>query len=80
MFSKSAISSLGEDREAIAKAPFLPVVLRQLANGKSDPTLISFNAFRADLEAALSELASTNAKAADVLERLGKKYENYDFR
>jgi ABC-type glycerol-3-phosphate transport system substrate-binding protein len=77
--SISAISSLGEDREAIAKAPFLPVVLRQLANGKSDPTLTSFNAFRADLEAALSELASTDAKAADVLGRLGKKYESYDF-
>ena len=77
--SISAITSLGQDREALAKAPFLPVVMQQLANGKSDPALTSFNAFRVDLEAALSELASTNAKAADVLGRLQRKYENTDF-
>jgi ABC-type glycerol-3-phosphate transport system substrate-binding protein len=77
--SISAINSLGQDREALAKAPFLPVVMQQLANGKSDPSLTSFNAFRTDLEAALSELASTNVKAADVLGRLQKKYENTDF-
>jgi ABC-type glycerol-3-phosphate transport system substrate-binding protein len=77
--SISAISSLGQDREALVKAPFLPVVLQQLANGKSDPALTSFNVFRTDLEAALSELASTNAKAADVLGQLQRKYANYDF-
>jgi ABC-type glycerol-3-phosphate transport system substrate-binding protein len=77
--SISAITSLGQDREALAKAPFLPVVMQQLANGKSDPALTSFSAFRVDLEAALSELASTSAKAADVLGRLQRKYENADF-
>jgi ABC-type glycerol-3-phosphate transport system substrate-binding protein len=77
--SISAITSISQDREALAKAPFLPVVMQQLANGKSDPALTSFNAFRTDLEAALSELASTNAKAAEVMGRLQKKYENYDF-
>jgi ABC-type glycerol-3-phosphate transport system substrate-binding protein len=77
--SISAINSLSQDREIIAKAPFLPVVMQQLANGKSDPVLTSFNALRTDLEAALSELASTNAKASDVLARLQRKYENADF-
>ncbi|MDR1617801.1 MAG: extracellular solute-binding protein [Treponema sp.] len=75
----SAINSLSSDREVLAKAPFLPVVMEQLANGKNDPYLTSFNAFRVDLETALSEIATTGAAPAEVFGRLQKKYENTDF-
>ncbi|GHV42125.1 hypothetical protein AGMMS49546_19720 [Spirochaetia bacterium] len=75
----SAINSLGTDRDVLAKAPFLPVVMEQLANGKIDPPLVSFNALKADLVVALSEIATTNASPADVLGRLQQKYENTDF-
>ncbi|MDR1588051.1 MAG: extracellular solute-binding protein [Treponema sp.] len=75
----SAINSLSTDKEVLAKAPFLPVVMEQLANGKIDPPLVSFNALKADLVVALSEIATTNASPADVLGRLQKKFENTDF-
>jgi ABC-type glycerol-3-phosphate transport system substrate-binding protein len=75
----SAVNALGGDPEVLARAPFLPVVMEQLANGKIDPPLISFNALKADLVVALSEIATTNASAADVLGRLRRKYENTDF-
>jgi maltose-binding protein MalE len=75
----SAINSLSSDKEVLAKAPFLPVVMEQLANGKSDPYLTSFNAFRVDLETSLSEIATTNAAPVEVFGRLQRKYENTDF-
>jgi ABC-type glycerol-3-phosphate transport system substrate-binding protein len=75
----SAINALSSDRDVLAKAPFLPVVMVQLANGKIDPPLVSFNALKADLVVALSEIATTNATPADVLGRLQRKYENTDF-
>ncbi|GHV94338.1 hypothetical protein AGMMS50293_06580 [Spirochaetia bacterium] len=75
----SAINSLSTDPEVLSKAPFLPVVMEQLANGRIDPPLVSFNALKADLVVSLSEIATTNASPADVLGRLQKKYENTDF-
>jgi hypothetical protein len=75
----SAINSLSADREVLAKAPFLPVVMEQLANGKTEPALVSFNALKADLVVALSEIATTTATPTDVLGRLQRKYENADF-
>ena len=75
----SAINALSGDQEVLAKAPFLPVVMEQLANGRIDPPLVSFNALKADLVVALSEIAATSASPAEVLGRLQKKYENTDF-
>jgi ABC-type glycerol-3-phosphate transport system substrate-binding protein len=75
----SAVNALSNDREVLGKAPFLPVVMEQLANGKIEPPLVSFNALKADLVVALSEIATTDAAPADVLDRLQKKYENTDF-
>jgi hypothetical protein len=53
--------------------------MEQLANGRIDPPLVSFNALKADLVVALSEIATTSASPAEVLGRLQKKYENTDF-
>ena len=75
----SAISSLSNDKEVLAKAPFLPVVMEQLANGKTEPQSVNFAAFREDLVVALSEIATTSASPADVLGRLQQKYNNTDF-
>jgi ABC-type glycerol-3-phosphate transport system substrate-binding protein len=75
----SAINALSNDREVLGKAPFLPVVMEQLANGKIEPPLVSFNALKADLIVALSEIATTDAAPAEVLDRLQKKYETTDF-
>ncbi|MCL2126659.1 MAG: extracellular solute-binding protein [Treponema sp.] len=75
----SAISALSNDKDVLAKAPFLPVVMEQLANGKSEPSVVNFSAFREDLVVALSEIATTNTPPAEVLGRLQRKYENMDF-
>jgi ABC-type glycerol-3-phosphate transport system substrate-binding protein len=75
----SAITALGNDPEVIAMAPFLPVVMQQLANGRSEPQGINWSAFRADLIVALSEIATTNNPPAEVLGRLQRQHENTDF-
>ena len=75
----SAISSLSEDAEVLAKAPFLPVVMEQLANGKIDPPLVNFGTLKSELVVALSEIATTDAAPADVMARLQKKLEKVDF-
>jgi ABC-type glycerol-3-phosphate transport system substrate-binding protein len=75
----SAITSLSTDSAVLAKAPFLPVVMEQLANGKDNPQLVSFNAIKVDLEIALSELATTERSPREVMDGLQKKHENDDF-
>ena len=75
----SAISALSSDKDVLSKAPFLPVVMEQLANGRIEPRSVNFAAFRSDLVVALSEIATTNNPPAEVLGRLQKKHENSDF-
>ena len=75
----SAISALSSDREVLAKAPFLPVVMEQLGNGKIEPRSVNFPSFRADLVVALSEIATTTTSPAEILGRLQQKYASTDF-
>jgi ABC-type glycerol-3-phosphate transport system substrate-binding protein len=75
----SAINTLTKDPEVLAKAPFLPVVMEQLANGKIDPPLANFGKFKAALIVSLSEIATTDAKPADVLLRLQQSMAGVDF-
>ncbi|MEW6549760.1 MAG: extracellular solute-binding protein [Spirochaetota bacterium] len=75
----SAINSLTKDPEILAKAPFLPVVMEQLANGKIDPPLASFAKFKAALVVSLSEIATTDAKPAEVLAKLQQSMAGVDF-
>jgi ABC-type glycerol-3-phosphate transport system substrate-binding protein len=75
----SAIRSLTTDPEILAKAPFLPVVMEQLANGKIDPPLANFGKLKAALVVSLSEIATTDAKPADVLFRLQQGLAGVDF-
>ncbi len=75
----SAITSLSKDAEVLAKAPYLPVVMEQLSNGKTDPSLLSFGTLKAALVVSLSEIATTDAKPADVLRQLQEKMATVDF-
>jgi len=75
----SAINTLTKDAEVLAKAPFLPVVMEQLSNGRTDPSLLSFGTLKAALVVSLSEIATTDAKPADVLQRLQEKMATVDF-
>ncbi|MDD4083656.1 MAG: hypothetical protein PHD05_09770, partial [Sphaerochaetaceae bacterium] len=75
----SAINKLGEDAEVLAKAPYLPVVMEQLAAGKSDPSLVSFGQLKSELIVALSEIATTDTSPKDVLSKLQNKLKDVDF-
>jgi len=75
----SALNALTQDPEILAKAPFLPVVMEQLANGKIDPPLANFGKLKAALVVSLSEIATTDAKPADVLAKLQQSMAGVDF-
>lgn len=75
----SAINTLTKDPEVLAKAPFLPVVMEQLANGKIDPPLANFGKLKSALIVSLSEIATTDAKPVDVLLRLQQSMATVDF-
>lgn len=75
----SAINALSKDSEILSKAPFLPVVMQQLAAGKIDPPLASFGKLKAALVVSLSEIASTDAAPADVMRKLQSDLQDVDF-
>ncbi len=75
----SAINDLGTDSEILSKAPFLPVVMQQLAAGKIDPPLANFGKLKAALVVSLSEIASTDADPAVVMKNLQASLKDVDF-
>ena len=75
----SAISALSEDAEVLEVTPFLPVVMEQLDNGKSDPQTASFAELKNHLQAALSEIATTDADPATVLAGVQDMMKDTDF-
>lgn len=75
----SAINDLGKDSEILSKAPFLPVVMQQLAAGKIDPPLANFGKLKAALVVSLSEIASSDAAPADVMKNLQASLKDIDF-
>lgn len=75
----SGIDALSKDPEILAKAPFLPVVMEQLANGKIDPPLANFGKLKSALIVSLSAIATTDAKPADVLAKLQQDMAGVDF-
>ena len=75
----SAITSLSNDPEVLAMAPFLPVVMQELANGRMDPALANFQTLREALIVGLSEIASTDADPATVLARVQNDLKDVDF-
>jgi ABC-type glycerol-3-phosphate transport system substrate-binding protein len=75
----SAINALANDPDVLSAAPFLPVVLKAFANGKTVPLSASFPDFKQALIAALSEIASSDADPAEVMKRLTAEYADVDF-
>ncbi len=75
----SAITSLSDDPEVLEMTPYLPVVMEVLENGKSNPQTAGFATMRTGLEAALSQIATTDASPADVLAKLQDEMKDVDF-
>jgi multiple sugar transport system substrate-binding protein len=75
----SAITSLSSDPEVIKAAPWLPVVMTQLANGKMDPALKNFQALKDALIVALSAIASTDISPAEALGKAQEQLKAVDF-
>lgn len=66
----TAVSSLAEDAEVVAKIPFLPATNETLANAKTQPTSASASKIFEPLAAALSEIASSDKPSQDVFTKL----------
>lgn len=75
----SAITSLTEDPEILEATPYLPVVMQALENGKGDPQTSSFAELKNNLQAALSEIATTDADPATVLAGVQEAMQGTDF-
>lgn len=75
----SAIDSLSKDAEVLSKAPFLPAVMEEFAGGRMDPALANFSKLKDAVSVGLSELASTNAKPADVMKKVQDSLKDIDF-
>ncbi len=69
----TAVTSLADDAEVVAKIPFLPATNETLKNAKTQPTSASAAAIFEPLMAALSEIASSDAAPADVFAALQDK-------
>ena len=59
--------------------PYLPTVMQVLENGKSNPQTAGFATMRSGLEAALSEIATTDANPTEVLTKLQDEMKDVDF-
>ncbi|MCL2202328.1 MAG: extracellular solute-binding protein [Defluviitaleaceae bacterium] len=75
----SAVNALIADPAVVAATPFLPVVMEQVGNGRSDPTLTNFGVMREALIVSLSEIASTGADPATVMQQLQDSLADVDF-
>jgi ABC-type glycerol-3-phosphate transport system substrate-binding protein len=75
----SAINTLAEDPEILAKTPYLPVVMEQLSNGRMDPVLTNWGTLKENLIVALSEIASTDSDPETVLTKLQEQMKDVDF-
>ena len=75
----SAITSLGTDPEVVAKLPYLSVVMKQISNGKMDPSLKSFQTLKDALIVGLSQIATTETPSADVMKKLQDQLKTTDF-
>lgn len=75
----SAISSLSDDPEVLEKTPFLPTVMDVLATGKMYPVCQNIEQMNEKLVVALSEIASTDADPAEVMNRVCDELKDVDF-
>ncbi len=75
----SAITSLSNDPEVLAKTPFLAVVMDVLANGKMYPVTKNIQTMSDALILGLSEISSTDVDPAEVMNRIVNDLKDVDF-
>jgi multiple sugar transport system substrate-binding protein len=75
----SAITSLGNDPEVLRKSPWLPVVMEEFANGKTDPASANLQKLKDALVVGLSAIATTDEDPASVLKRAQEQLKGIDF-
>lgn len=66
----SAYQALSKDPEVVEKLPFLPALLDQMANGKTQPTDTAASEMFEPFIAALSRIATTDDSTADIMREL----------
>jgi multiple sugar transport system substrate-binding protein len=75
----SAVSSLSQDSSVLAATPYLPVVMEELNHGKGDPQTSGFAKLKSSLQAALSEIATTDHDPSKVLAGVQETMKDTDF-
>lgn len=75
----SAITTLSNDEEVLEMAPFLPVVMEALGNGRMDPVVTNWQTLRQALVVGLSEIATSDADPAEVMQRIENELQDLDF-
>ena len=75
----SAITALSDDPEVQKKMPYLSVVMKQISNGKMDPSLKSFQTLKDALVVALSQIATTDTPSAEVMKKVQDQLRTTDF-
>jgi len=75
----SAISSLGRDPEVLKISPWLPVVMEEFANGKTDPASANLQKLKDALVAGLSAIATTDEEPLAMLRRVQEQLKGVDF-
>jgi multiple sugar transport system substrate-binding protein len=66
----SAYQALSKDSEVTAKMPFLPALLDQMANGKTQPTDTAASEMFDPIMAALSRIATTDDSPEEIMKEL----------
>ena len=69
----TAVTSLAQDSDVVAKLPFLPATNETLTNAKTQPTNASATVIFEPLAVALSEVASSDKDVATIFTALQDK-------
>lgn len=75
----SAITSLDKDPEVLKVMPWLPVVMQEFANGKTDPASANLQKLKDALVVGLSAIATTDEEPASMLRRVQEQLKGVDF-
>jgi ABC-type glycerol-3-phosphate transport system substrate-binding protein len=75
----SAINSLSSDPEVLKVMPWLPVVMSEFANGRTDPASANLQKLKDALVAGLSAVATTDEEPGAMLKRVQDQLKGIDF-
>jgi multiple sugar transport system substrate-binding protein len=75
----SAVTALSKDPEVLKSSPWLPVVMEEFANGKSDPAVANLQKMKDALTVGMSAIATTDEAPSSVLKRVQDQLKGVDF-